>query len=85
MLFANGDCFITYSTDIEIEETTQERIKQHFESYKSDFLTEINMTNNDVTFTYLPIEVMVSHGTIEPSVIVMEEVQQFLEEVGVSI
>ena len=85
MLYANGDCFITYSTDTKIEAATQEKFKNQFESYESEFLTDINISSNDVTFTYLPVDVMVSHGTIEPSIIVMEEVQQFLNEVGVSI
>lgn len=85
MLFANGDCFITYSTDVSIEEAKQENIKEKFEGYKSEFITDINISKNDVTFTYLPIEIMLSHDTIEPSEIVMDEVRTFLTEVGVSV
>lgn len=85
MLYANGDQFITYSTDTLIEEKTQEDIKGQFETFQSDFLVDINVSNHDITFTYIPIDIMLEYDTIEPSLIVLEAARVFLNEVGVSI
>lgn len=83
MIFANGDCYITYISEIELDDQKQAQLKKVFKEYDSEFLTEINTAKHDVTFSYLPIEIMVEHDTIEPSEIAIAEVRAFLSKVGV--
>lgn len=83
MIFANGDCYITYISEVALDDDKQNQLKDIFRGYESKFLTEINTAKHDITFTYLPIEIMVDHDTIEPSEIAIAEVRGFLSEVGV--
>lgn len=85
MIFANGDCYITYISNKDLSYEQQNNFKKAFKAYESKFLTEINTAKHDITFTYLPIDVMVEHDTIEPSIIAEKEVRAFLAEVGVDV
>ncbi|MFD2830284.1 hypothetical protein [Corticicoccus populi] len=83
MIFANGDCSITYQQSETISNEQQESVKKSFyESKNHKYLQDILMTENTVTFLYEPISVMEAHNTIEPSGIVINEVRGFLEEEG---
>lgn len=83
MIFANGDCYITYISKVALDDDRQNQLKEIFKSYESKYLTEINTAKHDVTFSYLPIEIMLNHDTIEPSEIAVSEVRAFLSEAGV--
>lgn len=83
MIFANGDCAITYQQNEVISEDAQEKVKQaFFQSKDYAYLTNIMSTENTFTFSYEPITLMETHNTIEPCGIVINEVTEFLKGEG---
>ncbi|WP_462419911.1 hypothetical protein [Salinicoccus sp. Marseille-QA3877] len=82
MFFANGDHAVTYQQNEVIDPAVLERLEKAFDAESHEYLTEILITGNTLTFMYEPIKVMESHDTIEPCGLVVEEAQRFLVEKG---
>lgn len=85
MIFANGDCYITYQQEGLIDEDVRKNIENEFLEKEHQYLNELITTEQTLTFRYSPIKVMESHNTIEPCDLVMDEVQRFLSGMEFSI
>lgn len=84
MIFANGDCYITYQQEELISDSKRTRIEDEFEKVSHAYLTKLQTTEHTMTFLYLPVKVMEEHNTIEPCDLVIEEVRAFLGKVEVA-
>ncbi|MCG1010203.1 hypothetical protein J4760_09230 [Salinicoccus sp. ID82-1] len=78
MIFANGDCHITYQQQEPLSPARREDLEQSFKDSSHVYLLDMVATGNTLTFYYSPIRVMEEHNTIEPGDVVIEEVREFL-------
>lgn len=85
MIFANGDCYVTYQQPEPIDSTKRVELEQAFEEGDHVYLRDMVTTEHTLTFYYSPIRVMEEKNTIEPGDIVIEEVGEFLTGMEFSI
>lgn len=78
MIFANGDCHVTYQQQEPLSPARREDLEKSFQDGSHTYLMDMITTGNTLTFHYSPIKVMEERNTIEPSDVVMEEVREFL-------
>ncbi|KKK34509.1 hypothetical protein WN59_07205 [Salinicoccus sediminis] len=84
MIFANGDCYITYQQEGSISDSERARIADGFLKGTHEYLKELQTTKHTLTFLYSPVKVMEAHNTIEPCDLVIEEVRAFLGRMEVA-
>ncbi|WP_411843474.1 hypothetical protein [Salinicoccus sp. HZC-1] len=84
MIFANGDCYITYQQEELINDADRTRIEAGFEKEDHVYLSDLQATEHTLTFLYSPIKVMEEHNTIEPCHLVIDEVRAFLVRMEVA-
>ncbi len=85
MIFANGDCYITYQQEKLISDSERTRIEDGFEKETHAYLKELQVTEHTLTFLYSPVKVMEAHNTIEPCHLVIDEVRAFLARMEVAV
>lgn len=85
MIFANGDCYITYQQEELISGSERTRIEDGFEKQEHAYLNGLQATEHTLTFLYSPIKVMEEHNTIEPCHLVEDEVRAFLSRMEVAV
>ena len=85
MIFANGDCYITYQQGDLIDKNVRRDIEKDFMAKAHQYLDELMTTEHTLTFKYSPIKVMESHNTIEPFDLAVDEVRRFLTRMEFSI
>ena len=85
MIFANGDCYITYQQPDPIDSTKRVELEKAFEEGKHVYLNSMITTEHTLTFYYSPIKVMEEQNTIEPDDIIIGEVREFLRGMEFSI
>ncbi|HIW12685.1 MAG TPA: hypothetical protein H9891_05935 [Candidatus Salinicoccus stercoripullorum] len=84
MIFANGDCYITYQQEGLISDSERARIEEGFLKGTHEYLKGLQTTEHTLTFLYSPVKVMEAHNTIEPGDLVIEEVRTFLSRMEVA-
>lgn len=81
MIFANGDCAITYQQEETIPQSERTRIEEAFyQDVPQRFITDMMTTENSLTFLYEPVSIMEANNTLEPCGIAVEKVTDFLTE-----
>lgn len=84
MIFANGDCFVTYVTEHKMTHEAMNQLNSAFEDYDKTHLQSVTVTQHSASFRYRPLQVMNRLNTIEPEHAVVEEALEFLRKVGVN-